>query len=340
MLTMDVFRGDAFSAISMTKAVDKVGYVPSLLGSIPGLFEPAPVRTTDVMIESRAHEAALIQTSERGAPLEEQRSERRDIRSFRTTRLAKKSRLYAHELQNIRAFGSETEVQQLQADIARRQFRLRRDMELTQEHMRLGCVQGIVVDADGTTIYDWSQQFGQSIPAEIDFDLDNAAPESGVLRKKCNQVTRSILRNLKGLGGTGVSIMALCGDAFWDDLTAHPEVRETYLNTQQAADLREGNAFESFRYGGITWTNYRGTDDNSTVAINSDKARFFPVGAGIFQVAYAPAERFEFVNTEGSALYSWMVLDKDRDSWADVELFSYPLHVCTMPAALHRARRT
>jgi hypothetical protein len=28
------------------------------------------------------------------------------------------------------------------------------------------------------------------------------------------------------------------------------------------------------------------------------------------------------------------VLDKDRNSWADVEMYSYPLPVCTMPQAL------
>ena len=340
MATLDIFRQDAFSALSMTRAVDKLGYVPGLLGSIPGLFDPVPVYTTDIMIEEREHEAALIQTSERGAEPAVMGQERRNVRAFRTTRLFKHSRLMAHELQNIRAFGTESELAQVQAEVARRQFRMRRDVELTHEHMRLGAVQGQVIDADGSVIYDWASEFGQAIPAEIDFDLDNADPESGAVRKKCNQVTRSILRALKGLGGNQVSIMALAGDNFWDDLTAHPEVRETYLNTQAASDLREGNAFESFRYGGITWTNYRGTDDGSTVAVGEDKARFFPVGSGIFQVAWAPAERFDLANMPGQELYSWVVPDDRRNAFVDVELYSYPLHVCTMPSALHRARRT
>ena len=151
---------------------------------------------------------------------------------------------------------------------------------------------------------------------------------------------RAVLRGLKGLGGANVSIVGLAGDAFWDDLTAHTEVRETFLSWSAAAELRQGNAFESFRFGSIDWINYRSTDDGTTLGVNTDECKFFPTGAGIFQTAYAPAETFDFANTPGSPLYSWMIPDRDRNAWVDVELYSYPLHVCTMPQALYRARRT
>lgn len=342
MATMDVFRSNAFSTTSLTAAVDKVGYVPGLLGSIPGLFVPVPVRTVDVFIEERENAPALIQTSPRGAPPAQKERETRTARSFRTLRLAQTSRIMADEVQSIRAFGSETELMQVQAEVARRNVRMRADIELTLENMRLGAVQGLVTDADGETLYNWATEFGQTIPNEIDFDLDNANPASGAVRKKCNEVVRSIMRGLKGLGGNAVQIYGLAGDNFWDDLTAHREVRETYLYQANAAaaSLREGNAFDTVYYGGITFINYRGTDDGTTVAVGADKCRFFPANAGIFQIAMAPAERMEFVNTPGQPIYNWIVPDKDRDMWVDVEMYAYPLPVCTMPQALHRAKRT
>jgi hypothetical protein len=52
----------------------------------------------------------------------------------------------------------------------------------------------------------------------------------------------------------------------------------------------------------------------------------------------APAERFEFVNTMGRDMYSWVVMDRDRDMWADIEFYSYPLAVCVQPQALASAR--
>ncbi|CUA90909.1 major capsid protein [Chelatococcus daeguensis] len=342
MLTMDVFNDSAFSGISLTAALDKFDYVPGYLGSIRGLFTPTPVRTTAIWIEERANAPALIQTSPRGAEPKQKGGDQRKARAFNTVRLAEASRITADELQNIRAFGSETELKTMQVEVARRQLKIMQDFDLTFENMRLGAILGKTVDADGSVIYDWETEFGQTVPAEIDFDLDNANPASGVIRKKCNQVRRSMLKALKGLGGSRVEIHAICGDAFWDDFVNHPEVIKTFEGWSAAASLREGHggAYTSFNYGDITWHNYRGTDDDTTLGVGSDKVRFFPVNAGIFPVAQAPAETFDFVNTLGQPFYSWIIRDEKRNAWADVEVYSYPLHICTMPSALHRGRRT
>ncbi len=342
MATMDVFAADGFSAMSMTRAVDKIGFVPTLLGDM-AVFDPVPVMTEQVFIEERDNSPALIGTTSRGEALKTKGAETRKVTGVKNIRLAIEYRVTAEQIQNIRAFGQENELQMVMNEVNRRQFLLRRDMELTTENMRLGAVQGIVVDDDGSTqLFDWPTLLNQTIPTELDFDLDAASPGSGVLRKNCNKVKRSILRKLKGLGGVQVSIVGLCGDAFWDDLTAHKEVRETFLQWSAAQDLRNiiGNVFSTFRFGEIDFVNYRSTDDTSTVSIGTDKCKFFPRGAGIFQVAYSPSETFDFANTPGLPLYAMMIPDRDRNAWVDVELYSYPLHVCTMPSALHRAKRT
>lgn len=339
MATMDIFRQDAFSEVSLTAVVDKLGYVPGLLTGMPGLYVPDPVRTTVIFIEERERGAVVLPTSPRGAPPNQTGRERSTVRAFSTVRIADSSRIMADEIQNVRAFGSETELKQIQTEVASRQFRMRGNVSLTKEHMLLGMVQGLAIDKGGVTIYNWATEFSQAIPDELDFDLDNAAPAAGVVRKKCAQVERSITRNLKGMGGGAVSIVGLCGDNFWDDLTAHPEVRETYVY-QEGLKLREPTAWRSFLFGGINFINYRGTDDGSTVAIGTDKCKFFPLNAGIFRWALSPAERMSFVNTPGQELYSWIVPDRDRDMWVDVEMYSYPLPVCVQPSALHRAKRT
>lgn len=343
MPTMDIFNQDAFSMRSLTTAVDRLGYVPGLLASIPGLFVPRPVRTTDVWIEERDGAPLLILTSPRGAPVPRKHGTPRNARGFKTVRLALGDRVNASELQNMRAFGTETELQTVQAEVMQRYAGLKRDMELTKENLRLGCVQGLVLDADGSTLVDWATELGQTIPTEVDFDLDNASPASGVIRTACNTARRSIIRGLKGLGGETIQIVALCGDTFWDQLTAHPEVRQTYLNTSEAMQLRTGTAWSRFSYGDITFINYRSTDDGGatpTVGIPTTKAKFFPVGADIFQWAMSPGESFDFVNTMGRDEYAMIVPDSDRNMFVDVELYSYPLPVCTMPQALYRARNT
>lgn len=346
MAHMDVFNQRAFGMVELSGAVQRAPYKPRFLGDL-NLFTPKRVRTPLVSIEGKGGVLSLIQTSERGAPLQEGSREKRDMKDFRTARIARGQTLYATELEGIRAFGTESELQSVQNEIAEIMdgtTGLRAAVELTHENMRLGAVQGIVVDADGSTIYNWFTEFGIAQPDELDFDLDNAAPESGAVRKQCNVVTRAMQRAAAGAWlDNSTYAVGICGDAFWDDLTAHPEVRATFLNQQEASDLRNnvGRAFSSFVYGDILFVNYRGTDDNSTVAVNTNTCKFFPAGApGAFVSAFSPGEFLPFVNTPGQDVYAMVVIDKDRQAWARPEIYSYPLFICTRPGMLQRAKRT
>ena len=193
MATMDVFSGSAFSLLELTDAINKVPYQPSFLGSL-GIFEPRPVRTDHFAVEEKNGTLALIQSSQRGAPLEQRAGELRKVRRFNTVRLAKGDRLQASEIQSIRAFGSESEFQAVQTEVMTRMTRLRADLELTLENMRLGAIFGEVLDADATSIYNWFTEFGISQAAEVDFDLDNASPASGAVRTKCNGIVRAMRR--------------------------------------------------------------------------------------------------------------------------------------------------
>jgi len=347
MASMDIFNQNAFKMQTLTDTLNKQDFQPTLLRSM-GLTIPRRVRTEAISVEEKSGVLSLIATSERGAPLGQRTTEKRIIRDFRTKRIAKGDRINASEIANVRAYGSETELMQVQAVVSERlngPAGIMRDVELTWENQQLGMIQGIVLDSDGSTVINnWYTEFGVTQATELDFDLDNATPASGAVRKVCSQVTRQMKRAAKGAwveGRTGV--VGLCGDAFWDDLTAHAEVRTTFLNTQEARDLREGHGepFEKFRYGGITWINYQGTDDNSEVAIATNEAKFFPVNApGAFIAGYSPGEWFDVVNTPGNDVYSMIVPDRDRNMFVDVEVYSYPLFMCTRPAMLQRGKRT
>lgn len=343
MATMDIFKGDAFTLVEMSDALNKVPYKPSFLGSL-GIFEPKPIRTETVAIEKKENTLALVEASKRGDPLKQQAGIKRDIRDFRTVRLAKGDTLQASEIAGVRAFGSESEMQSMQSEVMERMIRLRDDIELTHENHRLGAIQGTVLDADGATVIrNWFTEWAISQAAEIDFDLDNAAPAEGAVKKLCNGVVRAMARAGKGAFGPGTEIIGLCGDNFYDDLTTHKEIRDTYKNQVAATELRGpyADVFDSFRYGGITWINYRGTDDGTTVTIPTDKVKFFPKGArGVFKHVMSPGESFDIVNTPGKPFYAITVPDRDRNMHVDLEVYSYPLYVCTRPEMLLRGKRT
>ena len=136
--------------------------------------------------------------------------------------------------------------------------------------------------------------------------------------------------------------MALCGDTFYDQLTNHPDVIRTFVNFEDARRLRDdsfGDAFGVTEFDGITWVNYRGSDDNSSVKIADDKVKFFPVNApGIFQEVLAPGESAEFINQPGAPVYVLPIVDRDRRMWWKMEAYSYPLYLCTRPEVLLSGR--
>lgn len=338
MLSMDAFNNRAFSMVNLTAAIDKIDYVPSLLGSL-GIFTPQPVFTRDIAVEKRGQTLSLIPTSPLGAPPNETNRDGRDIRTFRTTRLADSFTMYAHEVEGIRAFGTEDEFETLQVEYASRMAKVASRMELTHEFHRLGALQGKLLDADGVTvIYNYFTEFGIAEPSAIDFNLDNANTD---VWAKCQEVKRLVIRASKGAFTPASRVHALVGDAFYDALTQHPKVFQFYMNWQAAQQIKDVQAFESFEFGGIVWHNYRGTDDNSTVAIPTDEAKFFPVNAdGVFVKAMAPAEFGSFVNTRGQHTYAINVVDKDRQAWTKGELYSYPLYLCARPDVLQKGVRT
>lgn len=340
MATIDIFNNDAFSAISMSDAVEKYEYVPNFLGQLRvagrPLFELEPIDTTTVAIEQLDNKLALVPTSPRGSAPTQKSTERRTMRNFNTVRLAQSDQIRADSIQNVRAFGSESELERMQTKVGRIQMKQRQDLEATWEHMRLGAVQGIVYDSDGSSvIYDYYSEFGVTQPAEVNFALGTATTD---VRGKCTQIKRDTIRELGSLATPSMEVYGLASDSFWDSLIKHANVRETYLNWEAASSLREDAAFAAFRFGGINFVNYRGTDDNSKVAVPDGKCKFFPAGApGMFKMALSPAETFEFANTEGREVYSMIVPDTKRNMYVDVETYSYPLPIATRPLALQRA---
>lgn len=338
MANLDIFRNNAFSMTSLTGAVNRVPYKPQLLGSL-NIFEPTPVRTRTVWVERKNNTLSLIPTTPVGAPPTSRQKDKRDATPFQTVRLAEQSTIYAEEVQSVRAFGSETELKTVQKETMDRLVNLRDDMELTKEYHRLGALQGLLLDADGTTVIEnYFTKFGIAPAATVNFELNQDGTQ---VRNKIKDVVRSMRRSAKGAFGPSTQVHALCGDEFFDNLTSHASVEKFYLNWLAAEGLRNtqgAGAFEAFTFEGVTFHNYRGTDDNSTVAIATDECKFFPVGAReMFKAAYAPAEFGPYVNTPGLPMYSMIIPDLKRQAYVEAEVYSYPLHICQRPEILRSA---
>ena len=343
MSIMNIFTQDAFSVMRLTDALREISYVPSLIGQM-NLFQTVSIDTLDIAIEKdKAQNGMLIQASPRGGPGQTFGKGKRSMRTLRVPHFQVDDAINADEVQQVRVFGEEVAVERLQSKIAERAAEASQFFALTEEYHRINILKtGRLLDADGSTLFDYFTEFGETPAAELDFDLDNATPAEGVFRKKCAGVIRQMASILDGIPYTG--IMALCGDTFFDDLIAHKEVRDTYKGYADAANLRgayinsgASGLHGAFDFGGITWANYRG---GGSVGIDTNKCHLFPIGVpGLFRTVYGPADYIETVNTPGQRLYGkqW---EMQNGKGVNLEFQMNALHYCTRPRVLIPGKRT
>jgi hypothetical protein len=346
---IDIFNSDAFSALTLSQGVQRNPYQPGALGRL-NIFDPNPIRTTAVSVEERTGTLKLIGFSERGTEGTQRTTEKRKMRYFDVPRLMHDDTIHTYEIQNIREFPEGptgqiiTVPMQLEREVGRRlagPTGLLANVEYTKEYLRLAAVQGLVLDPkDGSTLYNWFDEFQITQAAEVAFNLTANVEFS--LRPICNLIKRTMARKAQGSFVQGTRIYALCGDTFYDGLVNHKDVVKTFINFEDARQIRDaafGDAFSAVDFDNITWVNYRGSDDNVTVKIADDKVKFFPVGApGIFQEVMAPGESAEFINQPGQPVYVLPIIDRDRRMWWKMEAYAYPLYLCTRPEVLLSGR--
>jgi hypothetical protein len=282
----------------------------------------------------------LVPPSQRGGEGTTVDKEKRTIRNLTIPHFEINDAIMAEEVQGVRAFGSETALETVMDKVNERNQIHSQSLSATEEHARVGAIKGVVTYADSSTL-DLFDEFDVDQVAEVAWDLDNK--KDGALRTQCNDMIRTMAGELDGIAFTGVG--AICGDAYFDKLTANPEARATYLQQQEARQLRDplinggdSGIFGTFTFGGVTWANYRGKVGNTSF-VDTDKAHFYPMGVpGLFKTVYAPADYIETVNTMGKRLYAKQYPMKNgKGVHLDVQMNA--LQYCTRPNVLIQGKR-
>ncbi|ACL57428.1 major capsid protein [Methylobacterium nodulans] len=332
---LNIFENDAFSVVSMTAKVNKQPFVPGQIGAT-GIFQEEGVTTTTVMVEEMNGTLALVAPTPRGGVGETTDNEKRKVRAFPVPHYQRDDSVMADEVQGVRAFGAEgqaSQVETVERLVESKMGKHTRALDVTLEHQRVGCLKGLITDKYGNTMFDLYQMYGLTRPDPIEFHLDIATTD---VRMVCFDVIDQVEAALDGMMMSGLH--AFCGNGFWKKLLAHKTVRETYLNTIQAAELRGNAHVFRFEFGGITFERYR-TGTQATASANgpffgSEEVRFIPVGVqDLFITRFAPADYEETVNTIGLPRYArqWR---KENGKGRNMEVQMNAISICTRPEAL------
>lgn len=322
---------DEFTLEAMTDSINIIPEVPSLLASY---FDAEGVTTTSVKIDMEKETLRLVPNSKRGSDgPEAPEASTRTVVTLECAHLVTTDILTPDEVQNIRAFGSETEVEVMSKRITQKLARMRRNIEATKEYHRVGAIRGKILDADGKTVLrDLYHDFNVEAPAEVSITWpgDSTGAKNGLL-SAFRDVVYQIEDELGGVAYDGVT--AVVGRQFWDYLTSNPFVREAYNLWQgRMAAFGEVNKNVPFNYGGINWLLYSKVIGNNHL-VETDAAHVFPYGRDLLKEYYAPADYNETVNTVGLPYYAIME-EKRKNKGYDMEAQSNPLMLHMFPKTL------
>ncbi len=329
------FDNPGFSMAGLTAAIN---LLPNRYGRLEqlDLFPARPVRTRQIIIEEYAGKLNLLPTRPVGSPGTVGERGTRNLRSFIVPHIPHDDVVLPEEVQGIRAFGSETEMEAISGVMARHLETMRNKHAITLEHLRMGALKGQILDADGSVIVDLFTEFKIGAQKTIPFDLANTNSE---IKKHCYDLLAEIEDRLSGEFMTGVHV--LCSPDFFRALTTHKEVKAAYTNWQQGImlinDVRSG-----FTYTGVTFEEYRGkaayVKSDGTLGVRDfitpGEAHAFPLGTvDTFATYFAPADFNETVNTLGQPLYAKQDSRK-FERGTDLHTQSNPLPMCHRPGVL------
>jgi hypothetical protein len=311
---MDIYR-DYFTRENLVAAVAKAPYVPGRLGEI-GLFETRGLTSTTLAAEEMAlNDVTPSSAIPRGAPAPAMGLDKRKVHTFAAATYAKQMAVFADEVLNVRAAGTNGAAEVIETRRNEAAAKLRRWADAVHENLRM------------TTLLSPDNAFG-SKPGDGSLALTNNATKTRA--EIFTKVIKPLETALAGIGFSGVHV--LCSDSFWTDLIENQAIKDTYLGYQAAAELRN-DPRDMFTFAGVTWERYRGS---ASTAITDTKAVAVPLGVpGLFLQGFAPDDTIDSVGAGamGAPYYPRAEAMKGGKGW-EMTMQTHPVMLCTRPAAI------
>lgn len=324
-----ITQTSGFTIAELTDAINRKPFLAKLLSSLP-IWTERRVATTTVEVESDTARIHVITSSPRDTPSPVSGADRpRRKDAYVLPRVAEARPIGPGQVQNVRSFGSGSELQPLTDKIDEVQTDLAGSMDATLERLMQGAVQGVILDGDGSTITDLYARAGVSKPATVNIDVsDGTAIETELM-----DITRAIVDAGEGLIDEGVEIGAVAGRTAFARLATAPEMRSAYERYQSGVFQRTNKAYRSFRpTSNVEIFDYAGS---GAAKVPDNEVRFFPMSSNVFSLYYGPANKRETVNTLGLPRYSWLEEADDRILKVHGEMAALPL--CLLPLTLRSA---
>lgn len=273
-----------------------------------GVWEGKGVADATVQLEKIVKDAAVLVDKNRGERSTVGKDYTREMRSFFIPHFPHDEYITPRDIQGKRAYGSE-EAESIAPVRARKLERIRKNHAWTMEAARCSTiVTGQGYAPNGTISVNWYDEYGDGIASRpvVDFDLATGTTE---VLAKIESVISQCQDNLES-GEIISDILIICSPEFFGSLITHPSVKaayQYYASAQEPLRNRQNGGpdarYRDFVHGGVRFVEYRGSFNGARL-IPTGEAYAIPSGvADAFETFFAPAEKFDLVNTVGEEAY-------------------------------------
>lgn len=324
----NIFDNDLFTLTSMTAAINNMPASPNRVRNL-GIFEEKGIATTTAWIERTSGKLQLVANKERGTPGQNLERTNRDAIPFKCMHLPQNEFIMADEVQNVRDFGSETNLKTIESVRNEKLTRMQTNLDVTEEFHRVGALMGKVYDADGTTVIENLYERFKLTKTTKAFGLTTDGKGANDFRNKSREIKRLVKKKL----GDNVIVrgwVGLCGIGFYDKFVAHEEMKRAWERYNESSMFRTDQS-KPFAFADVAWEEYDGAIGDKYL-IPEERAILIPLVSGLCVTRYAPAPWFDTVNTVGLPYYSRP--GKQSDESLELKAQSNPMHICTVPDAI------
>ena len=335
---INIFESDAFSAVTLTLGINRLQRQYGLLQEI-GLFREEGVPTVSVALEDQGDVLNLLPTRARGAEPVANKTGKRKVYQIAIPHNPLEDVVLPSDVQGVRAFGSESQLETASAKIAMKLAAMRRKHEITREFRQWKALEGSIIDADGTELLDTYDLLGKT-RKEVDFVLGTAGTK---VVDKIEEVLDHM--DTEAEGETISGAVAFCGKTFWSKLVDHDKVKRAFDNWNGRSNMLGEDLRMGFPFAGVTWMKHIGKatyvdSDGATQTrqfVPDADALIVPRGTNDTFVAYnAPGDFLDSANEIGLPFYARSEPRK-YNKGADVYTESNHMPVVSRPQLVVRA---
>lgn len=343
----NVFRSDAFSAISLTNFINLMPDPPGQIASL-GIVAEDSLTTREMGVGRKSGRLRLIPAVPVGADGLEYGDDPGELIRFEALHLPQKATIHAAQLTDVINYDRLEDQNDALENLMTKIFTdMLADQKATREYHSMGALSGKLLNSDGAVLENYYTKFGIAEPAPTAVNFTALAADPAGLRLVIDEIAGKMK---DATTVVPAKIHCFCGAQFYRWLLTLPEIIEAYKYSSNNDWLRSRSFFGTFEYAGVIFERY----DSSTVLrggvpvkfIADTDALFVPLipisedgkSGGLLEIGWAPAATFPTLNRPGLPHFINPEFDTAQSPrWVKLNGESNPAIVNRLPGACIRA---